>query len=558
MSLPSGVTAATLTVKAAVITPPSPNTISVEIVPSEDLTHAASDTSLSDMIEVLVEGPGLIPTFVVPHSSQSGFVDASGDAAPKWYYIATITTLAPGGTPASAPRSKAFRLPAGAGAVTVDLEALATHVPSPADEPTPPGPGIGITINTPATTPDIVTVTGANTPSGSFFGEGAFASVVTLTPTKDIDGILHFDMGPDFAAPNLDGGFYIFDFDPWLANGNQVVDVYNTDGDPSTAIKDVALTSGVTYYLAFIDWNPTPGRQLDRGPIINRLAAYGRDGILADDGMYLPHIRPDESLEWLRYPTPTGGFGSWAEGRATEASGPHSHAEGFESVASGLAAHAEGHGTQATGDNSHAEGNGSIASGHQSHAEGSSSATGAHSHAEGQAEASGERSHAEADGKAEGFGSHAQGSAVATTQYEDAMGHAWASRNAGPDANAGNLSATGGISVPIVMVDEDDDLCASLVKVTVMAFGPGRVVGVWDVTVVVVNDDGELRIIGTPNITALGDAGASTWTLSVVIPVGGPYPTIAVMGDTHGPLVRWQGFWTRDTCMAATQYDSLD
>jgi hypothetical protein len=133
VSLPEGVTAATLTAKATKTTASSPITISISITPSEDLTHLASGDKLSEMIETLVSGPGRASTFVVPHSSQAGFVDEDGEAVSKWYYIATVTSLTPTGSSASAPRSKAFLLPAGT--TTVELETLPLHRPIPADEP---------------------------------------------------------------------------------------------------------------------------------------------------------------------------------------------------------------------------------------------------------------------------------------------------------------------------------------------------------------------------------------------------------------------------------------
>jgi hypothetical protein len=136
VSLPEGVTAATLTAKATKTAPPSPIAISISIAPSEDLTHLDSGDKLIDMIETLVSGPGLASTIVVPHSSQAGFVNESGEAVSRWYYVATITSVTPTGSPASAPRTKAFMLPAGT--TTVELETLPTTKPHPpaADEPT--------------------------------------------------------------------------------------------------------------------------------------------------------------------------------------------------------------------------------------------------------------------------------------------------------------------------------------------------------------------------------------------------------------------------------------
>jgi hypothetical protein len=131
--LPEDVTAATLTAKVTKTTPTSPITITLSIQPSVDLTHAESGMKLSDMIEILVPGPG--PTTVlVPHSSQPGFVDDSGEEVLTWYYTATTKSLAPGGALAFAPQIRTFLLPAGITAI--DIESLPVYVPQP-----PPSPG---------------------------------------------------------------------------------------------------------------------------------------------------------------------------------------------------------------------------------------------------------------------------------------------------------------------------------------------------------------------------------------------------------------------------------
>jgi hypothetical protein len=135
VSLPEGVTAATLTAKVTRTNPPSPILISASIAPSLDLTHAASGVKLTDMIETLITSPN-ISEFAVPHSSQAGFVDEFGTPVSRWYYIATVTSRAPGGSLAYAPRTRAFQLPAGI--TEVELETLPIYRPSPADVPPTP------------------------------------------------------------------------------------------------------------------------------------------------------------------------------------------------------------------------------------------------------------------------------------------------------------------------------------------------------------------------------------------------------------------------------------
>lgn len=90
------------------------------------------------------------------------------------------------------------------------------------------------------------------------------------------------------------------------------------------------------------------------------------------------------------------------------ASGPYSYAEGRATTASGQYSHAENNAT-ATGESSHAEGYG-IASGTISHAENSGRAQGSNSHAENVGWAIGSYSHAEGNGsKSSGEASHAEG-----------------------------------------------------------------------------------------------------------------------------------------------------
>lgn len=107
-----------------------------------------------------------------------------------------------------------------------------------------------------------------------------------------------------------------------------------------------------------------------------------------------------------------------AEGRYTEASGPHSHAEGYRTQATGPVSHTEGRGTTASGAHSHAENYATVASGEASHAEGYKSvATSQAAHAEGDHTiASGLRSHSEGHKTvASGTSSHAEGQEETTS-----------------------------------------------------------------------------------------------------------------------------------------------
>lgn len=137
MSLPSGVTAATLVAKATKTTPASPIGITVAITPSVNLTHAVAGTKLSTMIETLVSGPGLASRITVPHTNQAGFVDDAGVSVTSWFYIATFSYTLASGARAYAPRSTPFLLPTTAPA-TVELETLPVPIPLPPADPDVP------------------------------------------------------------------------------------------------------------------------------------------------------------------------------------------------------------------------------------------------------------------------------------------------------------------------------------------------------------------------------------------------------------------------------------
>jgi len=111
--------------------------------------------------------------------------------------------------------------------------------------------------------------------------------------------------------------------------------------------------------------------------------------------------------------TDASGYDAYAEGINTVASGSNSHAEGSSSVASGICAHAEGMSSVASGLNAHAEGMNTLAEGQTSHAEGNKTeATGNSAHAEG------------LTCKAKGACAHAEGRVtVAAGDDQHAQGH---------------------------------------------------------------------------------------------------------------------------------------
>lgn len=383
-------------------------------------------------------------------------------------------------------------------------------------------------INTVPTTPDPVVIDGPNTTAEmEEFGEGAFVNVVAYTPSRDILGTLKFGMGDDYTDFPNDCQFYIFDKDATVHNDHTVlVNTY-----PGRDNQDFFMTGGVTYYLTWIDWSATVGRTIDRGPIFNRIKTYELTGIVADDGMFIQHLHDDGTVNWVKFPAATGRAGAWAEGR--------------ETVASGESSHAEGSGTQATANYAHAEGQTTTASGEVSHAEGyGSSATGYASHAENAGMAFGQYSHAENAGRASGDYSHAQGSARTTEDYEDAVGHLWASRATLPRLG-GSASTTADVFMPAPLTDSST-LGVAEYRATIAAFGAGGVVGLWDVQAVVVNDNGTPRLVGSPSITAKGDAGASAWTVTASATTS-PSPGLLIHGTSNSAdTLWWRALFVRD------------
>lgn len=383
-------------------------------------------------------------------------------------------------------------------------------------------------INTIPTTPDLVTIDAANTTDEmSEFGSGAFVSVVAYTPSRDIIGTLKFGMG-DAYTDSADGQFYIFDKDARVDNDHTVL--LNTY--PSRDNQEFFLHGGVTYYLTWIDWSATVGRTMDRGPILNRLHTYEQTGIVADDGMFIQHLHLDGTVNWVKFPAATGRGGSWAEGRLTDASGESSHAEGGSSQATGNYAHAEGGATIASGEASHAEGYGSYATGSASHAENASTASGANSHAENL-------------GQALGDNSHAQGLAKATEDFEDAAGHSWAARSLLPRfSNSATASQDFFMPAPL---DNSGTVGISEYRVTVAGFAAGAVVGLWEVQAVVVNDNGTLRLVGSPSITAKGDSGAASWTVTASLTTS-PSPGLVLHASTNSETTAWwRALFVRDS-----------
>ena len=118
MSLPAGITTATLTVGVPVTFGGGPVRSTVSIVPSAFLIHTETGTPLVDFIEELETAEGVAGQFTLPHTDQDGFQDENGNAYKNWYYTASIQYATNKGN--KPPRTKVFQLVTGQTSVDVD------------------------------------------------------------------------------------------------------------------------------------------------------------------------------------------------------------------------------------------------------------------------------------------------------------------------------------------------------------------------------------------------------------------------------------------------------
>jgi len=121
MALPEGVTTATVIAGVPVTHTGSPVKAFVSIEPSAYLVHAATGTPLVDFMEELDISEGTAGQFILPHTDQAGFIDASGNAYTNWYYTARVTYSTPSKAKTKAPKVKVFQLTTGQASVDLDL-----------------------------------------------------------------------------------------------------------------------------------------------------------------------------------------------------------------------------------------------------------------------------------------------------------------------------------------------------------------------------------------------------------------------------------------------------
>lgn len=128
MSLPAGVTTATVTAGVPVTHTGAAVKTYVSIEPSVFLVHAATGTPLVDFLEELNISEGVAGSFVLPHTDQTGFQDENGNAYTNWYYTARVTYSTPSKAKNKTPKVKVFQLTTGQ--VTVDLDLLPSGAPA--------------------------------------------------------------------------------------------------------------------------------------------------------------------------------------------------------------------------------------------------------------------------------------------------------------------------------------------------------------------------------------------------------------------------------------------
>jgi hypothetical protein len=121
MSLPAGITTATVTVGVPVTFTGAAVKTFVSIEPSAFLVHAATGTPLVDFLEEMNISEGVAGQYTLPHTDQAGFIDESGNAYTNWYYTARVTYSTPSKAKNKAPKVKVFQLTTGQTDVDLDL-----------------------------------------------------------------------------------------------------------------------------------------------------------------------------------------------------------------------------------------------------------------------------------------------------------------------------------------------------------------------------------------------------------------------------------------------------
>lgn len=125
MTLPAGVTTATVVLKSPVAFDGRPGRAYLELHPNVRIVHAATGTTLADWIETFQSVENGQISFPVPHTDQSGFNDESGAPVTNWSYTATIRYELNGQVVNVAP--KVFSVPSTIS--TMDLATLPVGAP---------------------------------------------------------------------------------------------------------------------------------------------------------------------------------------------------------------------------------------------------------------------------------------------------------------------------------------------------------------------------------------------------------------------------------------------
>jgi hypothetical protein len=119
MSLPAGVTTATVFKKAPVTFGGGQAKVYLEVTPSVALVHTETGTPLVDFVEVVEPLDGGIAQVSLPHTDQTGFQDQAGNAFTNWHYTARIR-FEKGSVSKKLPLV-AFQIPAGQSSLDLSL-----------------------------------------------------------------------------------------------------------------------------------------------------------------------------------------------------------------------------------------------------------------------------------------------------------------------------------------------------------------------------------------------------------------------------------------------------
>lgn len=134
MSIPAGVTTATVHHDAPVSFGGEPGQVMARFTPSTTLIWAATGTPLAAFFDAMSPSSGAPLSIELPHTNQAGFVNGAGNSVTNWYYSVKIWYFKDGQKIALPSRD--FQVPTGQSSVDLALITSGTAVTPPASAPT--------------------------------------------------------------------------------------------------------------------------------------------------------------------------------------------------------------------------------------------------------------------------------------------------------------------------------------------------------------------------------------------------------------------------------------